>query len=211
MPNHLSDDQLIAFTDRVIGVAYPLLKQRYRPDCCIAATRIFSLVADYFRVNCRPLSVRVIAFNPTATAWAVANDQLPVEGPEWEALVRAGAWSVGVGGGDKNPGKWPGHLAAVVDERYLVDLSLYQAYRPQHGMVLTPTFGAVTPKFLAGEAEGQVFVAGCLCLYVACPEDHSFERALDWSSVSRHDRTVADVVRALRASEFGCKPRPAGV
>ena len=170
----------------------------YRPDCCIAATAILNEVLDYFRLTARPLSVIATVFNP------VMSERLAQEGmPTLEEAERdwfpKGCYSLAVGSGDPEPGKWPGHLVTVLGGQVLIDLTLDQADRPQHDILLPmPILAPCDPDFLAGQARVAGIVAGCRVVYEARPGDRSFERSNDWKSRKRRAAVVGAAIRQLK-------------
>jgi hypothetical protein len=164
---------------------------RYRPDCCIAATRILLSVADYFRLTALPLCVQATVFNPVMSQ-RLEHEAMPSQEEAERSWFPAGCHSVGLGvPGDSEPGRWQGHLVAVV-ERHLLDITLDQASRPQHGIVLPAV--CVCPldlDFLMRRAMLQGRCNGCLVRYLALPTGAGdFQRAPDWRS-KRHHATIA--------------------
>jgi hypothetical protein len=170
----------------------------YRPDCCIAATAILNEVLDYFQLTATPLSVIATVFNPVMSE-RIAQEGMPsLEEAERDWLPR-GCYSLAVGVGDPEPGKWPGHLVTVLGGQVLIDLTLDQANRPQHGIVLPmPILAPCDPEFLAGEAQVAGIVGGCRVIYEARPDDRSFERSNDWRSRKRRTDVVGRAVRRLK-------------
>jgi hypothetical protein len=154
-----------------------------RPDCCILATAALIDVFDYFKLTAKPLSVISTVFNPRMA------DRIALEGmPTPEEAERS--WfpphdtcrSLAVGAGDPEPGKWPGHLVCVLDGKVLIDLTLDQADRPHRGIELpVPVIAPVNEEFLAGQGELVGMVNGCRVVYLARPEDRTFERSRDQS------------------------------
>ena len=143
-PEHVPSTDLA----NVTGPARPLLPRLcevvrdemrigslYRPDCCIAATAILIDVLDYFRLNARPLSVIATVFNP-AMSERIEREGMPTLEEAERDWFPYGCYSLAVGVGDPEAGKWPGHLVANLADRVLIDLTLDQADRPQHGIVL---------------------------------------------------------------------------
>jgi hypothetical protein len=104
-----------------------------------------------------------------------------------------------VGSGDPEPGKWPGHLVTVLGGQVLIDLTLDQADRPQHGILLPmPILAPCDPDFLAGQARVAGIVGGCRVVYEARPGDRSFERSNDWRSRKRRADVVGAAIRLLK-------------
>jgi hypothetical protein len=145
----------------------------YRPDCCIAATAILNEVLDYFKLTARPLSAIATVFNPVMSE-RIAQEGMPTLEEAGRNWFPKGCYSLAVGAGDPDPGKWPGHLVAVLGGRVLIDLTLDQANRPQHGIVLpVPIIAPCDAEFLAGQAVVAGIVGGCRVVYEARPGDRS--------------------------------------
>jgi hypothetical protein len=170
----------------------------YRPDCCIAATAILIDVLDYFRLTARPLSVIATVFNP-AMSGRIEREGMPtLEEAELDWFPH-GCYSLAVGSGDPEPGKWPGHLVANLADRPLIDLTLDQADRPQHGIVLpVPILAPFPPEFLNEDGQMAGVVNGCRVVYEAQPFDRSFERSNDWRSRKRREAVVGAAIRRLK-------------
>lgn len=151
--------------------ARPILLRRFTPDCCIEST---VAALDFLRargVACRELSVQVMAFN--AAAWKLYRNgsrvqESAADRATWDML---GAWSVGIGFIDTptpKPGRFAGHLVALVEERWLLDLSIQQASRPRHKLRLDDAvLAACDPAYLAAGGtypyagpDGSVLVYG---------------------------------------------------
>jgi len=170
----------------------------YRPDCCIAATAILNEVLDYFQLTASPLSVIATIFNPVMSE-RIAQEGMPTLEEAERDWFTKGCYSLAVGAGDAQPGKWPGHLVTVLGGRVLIDLTLDQANRPQHGIVLPMQILApCDPDFLAGQARVAGSVGGCRVVYEARPGDRSFERSNDWRSRKRRADVVGAAIRLLK-------------
>ncbi len=104
-----------------------------------------------------------------------------------------------MGIGDPQPGKWPGHLVATLGGKVLINLTLDQADRPEHGIVLpVPIVAPLSPEFLTHEGQMVGMVNGCRVVYEARPDDCSFERSNDWKSRKRHAAVVGAAIRRLK-------------
>jgi hypothetical protein len=170
----------------------------YRPDCCIAATAILNEVLDYFRLTARPLSVIATVFNPVMSE-RIAQEGMPTLEEAERDWFPKGCYSLAVGAGDRQPGKWPGHLVTVLGGQALIDMTLDQANRPQHGIVLpAPIIAPLTPDFLTKEAGVAGMVNRCRVVYQARPDDRSFERSNDWKSRKRRAGVVGSAIRRLK-------------
>jgi hypothetical protein len=170
----------------------------YRPDCCIAATAILIDVLDYFRLTARPLSVIATVFNP-AMSRRIEREGMPtLEEAERDWFPR-GCYSLAVGVGGPQLGKWPGHLVVNLADQVLIDLTLDQADRPQHGIVLPmPIVAPFPPDFLTEDGQMAGLINGCRVVYEARPADRSFDRSNDWRSRKRRDAVVGTAIRLLK-------------
>lgn len=126
----------------------------FRPNCCIAATRIVLDVCTGLDIPAEPAVCEVLLFSP---GWLKLRDKLKREPTVEEMNSELGhnAWSVGLGVEDRpanarienprqyfDPTLWSGHLvtiARVGPQPFLLDGTLKQAERPQYG-ILTPPF-----------------------------------------------------------------------
>ncbi len=170
----------------------------YRPDCCIAATAILIDVLDYFRLTARPLSVIATVFNPAMTE-RIEREGMPTLEEAERDWFPNGCYSLAVGFGDPEPGKWPGHLVVNLADQVLIDLTLDQADRPQHDIVLPmPIIAPFPPEFLTEDGHLAGIVNGCRVVYEARPSDRSFERSNDWRSRKRRDAIVGAAIRRLK-------------
>lgn len=185
----------------VMDAACTVFPPRYRPDSCIAATRVLIDVFDRLHVKVRPLSVTVDIFNAALVARAEAEGgRLPVDDEEYQRwIAETGCWWLTMGsGGDPEPGKWSGHVGVVAWEKVLIDLTLPQATRPQRGIVLAPVAVEVGESFLDGSDRRVVPMNGCELHYQARPEDRSFMHSPDWCDRQRHRDVVAEILRRTR-------------
>jgi hypothetical protein len=133
--------------------ARPLILEHYRADSCIESTAIAIDVLRAYGVGVLPVPVQVKIFNEPA--WRLFSrgyyGKAPTERVAWDL---SGAWSIGIGYIDTPiplPGRYAGHLVALLTDGWLLDLSLDQASRPQHGMSLTPLLHPVDLRDLVGQ------------------------------------------------------------
>jgi len=111
--------------------------------------------------------------------------------PPPEKQFPEGSWVVDLGSRDEQeellpaqPGKWPGHLVAVVhtsEGPYLVDLSIKQAERPYKGILISkPLVFKLPPNF---SSRGYTFYdkdENLVFSYMPYPRDKSFEKTSGW-------------------------------
>lgn len=106
---------------------------RYHRRSCVDGSAIGADVLRYFGVSVRGLAVRCLAITPDALAWNSEHG--------WDSRAPVGH-SVGIGyagmaGQATAAGDWDGHLVLYAPRhRNLVDLTIDQADRPEHGLHL---------------------------------------------------------------------------
>lgn len=156
-----------------------ILPKLYKPDSCIATTRIAIDVLERFHFKVRPLTVEVSIYNPAYTA----KERHPDTPAEDEAWKSEGCWAVVLG--DESLGG-TGHLAALVNEDSLIDLTLPQANRPHKQIVLPPVVVTNFPAgFPAGLENDISVINGCTVVYRARPAWHYYLRSKDWTHQRR--------------------------
>jgi hypothetical protein len=176
-------------------VSVPTLRAamlRYVPrrDACVLATRSLIDCCSQLGLRARAICVEALVANPqawaTASAARRANPGMSIEA-FYEHLVAAGyqgeGWTVSIGSPDapaNEPWSWAGHLVAVVEERWMIDLTLDQANRPQHGIVLEATALEAGSFQDGGVLEAQI--GSCGVLWLPRSADRSFERLPDWEA-----------------------------
>lgn len=172
---------------------------------CIASTRIACLALAEVGIKASPLPVQLHGFNERYVR-AMANGEVGPDADE-EAVARLkaeGAHTVRIaqpppGVEQRSPdGRrgWSGHLIALVERRWAVDLTAHQMTRPSKGMFFEPHRFGVTPEFMAGDPISFRFGAS-IATYVRT-NDNTFVVAPDWQDVRRGDRLVRGVTSMLR-------------
>lgn len=167
---------------RVTAVVRSEVLLHWKPDSCIASTRVLVDTLAYFGIDATPTPTRAAVFNRLAWGLAQQNKRPSAWPPE--------AWSVGVEGeGPAVDGGWNGHLVAVVRKllpyRVLIDPSGDQFARPQHAIFATPLVASLPalwtpqdPLVAAGvdldDQPGPVYV------YAPLTGSHGWRLALDW-------------------------------
>lgn len=175
---------------QLVRHAPPLLAQNFRPDCCIAATRVAVHVLTRFGFVAKPQPAQCIVY--TKKLWR------RVGGDTFSYPFQSGEWSVGLGfGWDKRfaeePGSkgYDGHLVAFCSAPnspvFIVDLSLGQAARPHKGIVLPPAL--FTPK-------QKVTLNGCVLMYRAI-DNPKFTESPDWADASRTDPIIEELMEII--------------
>jgi hypothetical protein len=187
--------------DAVMSVAPRLIAQRYRPDCCIAATRILQTVFRSLKSACRPLSVVTAVYNGPYMDWQALHGKYdPTTAEEVAQVQQSGGWSVVLGLDEppRAPDRWPGHLVLLAWECVIFDVALWQASRPHKGINLVPLVIQVPAGFVLGQETRACTVNGCDIHYEARPEDRSYEGARDWWDARRHFPVCAEILYEAR-------------
>jgi hypothetical protein len=191
----LSEHQLKTL-EIIARVTPNIIVRKYKDDCCIAASRIIIEVLKklHFR-DVRPFSVEANVFNEVY----VKKGRTPQSDEEAQAWLAEGAWQVVVG--DKkeiHEGRWPGHLAVLLQDQYLLDVAIFQATRPHKNISLSPIFTSVPEDFVRGEDKCGLMFNNCLVVYVPYPNDKSYETARDWWDVGRCKDVVSDILAEVK-------------
>ena len=127
-----------------------------RQGSCIASVNVGLRVARYFGVPAHP--------QPVAVAYRSATHSL-------------GTYATGVV--DRTRGRWDGHLVAIIDDRWLVDLSADQFDRPGRGLRVTrPVITGWEPATGDGSFHDPEHEVTATFRRV---HDTSFKRAPDWT------------------------------
>lgn len=170
------------------------LSLHFNPDCCIAATRVAVTVFERlgFEAYAQPTRLRVW----NRKLWErIASEQNTFA----HGVFLDGEWSVGVGFGE-DPRKqhdpdwkgFDGHLVAIVDDRFLVDLSFGQTSRPQKGMPTKPV--------MIMQMHGEWPVTAALENFTLCYEpipNAAFLQSPDWTDEERTAHIVRRIINIV--------------
>lgn len=191
----LSEHQ-VRMLEVIAQVTPKILARKYRDvNCCIAATRIVieALKKLHFK-NMRPLAVEANIFNEVY----VKKGRTPQSQEEAEAWRDEGAWQVVLGEQtEKHEGMWPGHLVVLINERYMLDIAVFQASRPQKQINLGPICTTVPEEFVKCEDKCGLMFNNCMVIYVS-RNDKSYETAKDWWDVAKHKEAISEVVEEVK-------------
>lgn len=176
------EEQLRAFGPVIRGA---MLRSGYSLDSCIGATRIaIDVLKSAGITNAYALVVEVNIFNKAYRDKSEEVGRMPNSRAELEQWYEeCGAHSVGIGLGREpyGPNKWPGHLVTIVDRKWLWDLSLDQAARPEKGIVIPePLIAPVSERFLRGREPLVGVIADLLVRYEARVDDKTFRDTPNW-------------------------------
>jgi hypothetical protein len=193
----LSNSQL-AVLEKLTEIAPRVIARNYTSDCCIAATRITIEVLKKFHFkDVKPLVVEANVFNETY----LKKGRTPKDNEEAQAWLAEGAWQVVVGDKTVNTEGtkgWAGHLVAVVNGKYMVDLAITQATRPHKNIHLSPIASVVPEEFVTNPDRCGLMFNNCLVVYVSYPKDVSYQRARDWWDKKRSDEFVKEIAGDIK-------------
>lgn len=182
--------------EAIVTVAPNILVRKYKEDCCIAATRILIEVLKklHFR-NIKPLVVEANVFNEVYCM----KGRPPESEEEAKAWLEEGAWQVVVG--DRNtviPNKWAGHLVVILEDKYMIDLSMFQASRPQKQINMAPICTVVPENFVKGGDKCGLMFNNCMVAYHSYPEDQTYQKAKDWWDKARSADVVSEILSEIK-------------
>lgn len=193
----LSERQ-VKMLEAVARVTPNVLLRKYKDEnCCIAATRVIIEVLKklHFK-DIRPFTVEANIFNEVY----VRHGRTPQNDEEAQAWLEEGCWQVVVGDRKtEQDGKWAGHLAVLIHEKYLLDISIYQSTRPQKQIFMYPIFTSVPEDFVQGNDKCGLMVNNCMVVYCPFPDDKSYQTARDWWDVSKSKEVVSDILTEVKA------------
>jgi hypothetical protein len=187
----------------VLAAAPRRIALLFRPDACIAATRVAVSCLRAFGVPAEPVPVSVVIFNPPYLARVRAGGAVATR-EEIVALFDVdGSWTVGVGTpGEERPGRYAGHLVAgfpAAGRYWVMDLSLGQANRPQYGINLGPQLVGLPADFTAGRGRSWGVINGSAVGYAPAPEATGYLASPDWV---RRERTVSIIAEVREQVEY---------
>jgi len=158
-------------------VSWRVLSQCYKPDCCIAATRVGIEALKPFGIAGRPMPTRTMVANEAY--WLYVEGKVPEPDSTARVLIIDDTCDDGTG--------YPGHLVIVGKVKgvpFLLDLSVVQLDRPHKEihvppegllMLLPPTF-----EFKGEWAIPVVNPRGGAILYGAHPNPPDYTKMADW-------------------------------
>lgn len=176
----------------VAGLAHigrPEILKRFKPDSCIASTRVGIEVLKRFGITAEAIPVKVMVYNEPLWKRMTAGS--------FDGTFNDEDWSVGIGMG-YDPRRRPedgfnGHLV-IKTEGLLVDLAIDQASRPEKGL---PIESLVVPwPQTWGIRPFRFCLAGCYYDY-SPSENGAYQDAPDWKESDRWTSTVDSVTSIL--------------
>lgn len=206
-------------TQPFLAVLGPPLRRailrHYNPDSCVASSAIGLAILLELGFEARPLSVKAMLANQSFVERAQRDGRVPRNAEERERwFVESGCHAIGLGVPDRtdtdiNPLVNGLHVALLVQNRWLWDLSIDQASRPRHGIVIREPFlgdAGRSPNFrkwLRGQAQITWQAPGHgMILYTVKPRDGRYLEHPNWVANSRDAQIrraiAAEAILALR-------------
>jgi hypothetical protein len=178
-----------------------------KPDVCVGATRIACLALAEVGIKASPLPVRVQAMSARYRAALVGGEIAAVSSEEEaQRLAAEGAHMVDIGhphneGRIRSDGSrgYNAHLVALVERRWVLDLTIPQVNRPAKGIWFEPLHFAATREFMGGTPLVFRNDEGATLVYVRV-ENNTYLVAPDWTTIRRDDRLVRATAAKLRAA-----------
>jgi hypothetical protein len=138
-------------------------------------------------VPARPIATQVVVSNAALLRHIEAGESPTRENQlRWES---DGSWSLGIGNPDPDRRDhtrgFDGHLVAVVNEKLFIDLSIDQASRPDHDIVLGPVAGPINAEWLKGHQSGTAMLNGSRVVWTAQPQERAFLSMRGWTNLQR--------------------------
>jgi hypothetical protein len=187
--------------------------RHYTPDSCVASSAIGKLVLDELGFEVKPISLTAMLVNQQWLERAEREGHVPKSVEERERwFIENGAHAIGLGIFDPKDTQIDPlvnglHLGLLVDGTWLWDLSIDQASRPMHGIVIRePFLGNVAKSpnrrdWLRGKTSIQWSAPGQgLIVYSVKPHDERYLQHPNWRADGRDaDKRQAIATEALLA------------
>lgn len=171
---------------------WPVLARNFRPNCCVAATRICVDVLARFGVAAEALPTEPVVANDRFLAWERGGRQ---------GLVPPGAWVIEVD--LESTEGFPGHLVVAARSHglgWVLDPTAPQFSRPARGILVE---GAVLLGPARGPVEPVYFLpAGAMIAYrVHSDPGIAWEHTPDWAHPKPHHKVLhRELVEELAAT-----------
>jgi len=181
-----------------LSYARPLILEHFNSDSCIASTRVTIETMKYFGLDFKPLATQALVFNKPA--WTHFRDnELEVNDMEaWDKID--GSWSVGLGFPPNGDYKgFVGHLIAYSKSlSKIIDCSLDQATRPEHGIIVKPIVLNVDAGLFK---KGNFFILDNVVLLYRTMTNSTYQSAPDWKLKSKWKPIVTECINYLKDIE----------
>jgi hypothetical protein len=124
-------DRTRAVAEAIGDVVRSLGPEVYTQSWCVEATRLVVLIAAKFRLRAEPIEVATVVANAAEVHSVRVPNPLPHYDDQRPVMVATG---FGPENRTHQPGSFDGHLVALVEGRYVVDLAIAQNRRPPFGI-----------------------------------------------------------------------------
>jgi hypothetical protein len=176
----MTNAQIERTLDRMVERLPPLMTEKgYARDTCILHTRVAVNMLRNAGLRAQALTVRVGVYNLAYAKWMSELGRMPRQTDDHHP----GAWAVHIGFGRdprrEGPG-FDGHVIAIVNERYALDLTIDQAARPEQGITTRPHWWIADRGFIAGGVHAFRML-NTFVRYEAIPEERGFLTVADWA------------------------------
>lgn len=192
------DDRLLT---AVTGLVRDEMLRTYPNNAtCIGSVWCLCAALRHLRVtDVYALTVNLTIMNATLLACMKEHGRAPQTIEEAQAWRATGAYGMMTKSMDQaGPNEWAGHLVAIVYRRRLIDPTLDQYSRPQHGIILSPYITAVIEPALRGRVTMTTAVGnGTMVSYEARPGDKSYRQSPQWGDTDVNRAIVARVLDGL--------------
>lgn len=172
-----------------------VLHSFFRPDCCIAATRIGIEVCKLFGIHGQPRAVTTVAGCKSFADW-LKTPEIPPPPDAYYVITDI----------HDRSGGFPGHLVItgkVSGNSFMLDLSAAQMHRPMKNILVPEPLTIQMPDvWPEGQAIKVPLEADGILIYSHHPRpDISWHDSPDWTLVKPNTKTTFNAVVAQIASE----------
>jgi hypothetical protein len=164
-----------------------------------------AVLLDVFRAkginNAYALTVKPRILNPEFTK-RLSDEPFP-QTPDLLAIWKdEGCFMVAIGNNTDSKSQWNAHLVTVIPKALkgrdaICDLTITQANVPDWGIELAPVMVGASDLFTQGKEALAVTINSCRIIYMAFPEDRSFEQTLLWKPNDKREYIVKRVLAKL--------------
>jgi len=201
MPTKPADRARGDFLGVLTTVTHFVLRPYCRSPACILRARALSLAGDAFGLTLAPVPVRLIAGNAVVGEFLRAEGRLPEAAEEWQPLLDAGGWTVGVGFGEDSAKGWGGHLVCCCGD-VLCDPSAPDVNRARHALEVPPLALGGWEREARPDRPRRFFLPNeCFVVYESAPDcSERWQASPDWRRLRSYRKPVAQIVRLVRES-----------
>lgn len=166
---------------------------------CIRNAKMAIALLERFSIPAREISVRLFIANPTLTAYLQKHKKTVGDLSYEETKAITSAHILMMGRRKNAPtlehGIWHGHLPVIVQEKYLLDMTLDAARETFSDMILPPMVLELTKEAIQKIDECYAFVVSCnqcQLLYQVDPENQEYKKTEAWTVWSPFHESIID-------------------